>query len=281
MGGEIRPRLDEYGAEDMVLPEARLVQRTGGEVAKEKGAKLGQFYNTVTGVISDELNIVVVDILAGRTRWEEDAIGSSGPECYSLDTKRNLSADGRDCLECEYRLDTPWSVSAAERRTKCCLNYTVLGIDLDHDQEPVIIRGHGVSVKPMRELITQLRMNQALRGDYFRAVVNVKGEERKTDFGVVYAPSCRLVKLITDDAKVKELKLQSQQLLGAPLALPEGRPEDELVEVQAEVAVDKRGEFEKEGRDVVKEAIATTEPKSKPVGAQHVELPDADLWDNI
>ena len=273
MTDEKRPRLDEYGIQDMVLPEWRLVQRIGGDWAKGQGANPGQFHNTITDDISDELNIVVVDILEGRTRWGE-GVGSEGPECYSLDARGNLSANGDDCQSCQYRLDTPWSVAAVERRLMCCLNFTILGIDTDHDNLPVIIRAHGVSVKPVRELITQLKLNRTLKRQYYRAIVNIKGEEKKTTFGSVYALHLKIVRLVTEESLVQTLRLQSQELLGVPVALPEGRPEEET----AEVAADKRGEFEKEGRDVVEEAIVATEPK---LGAQHVEVLDAKLWDKI
>ena len=227
---------------------------------------------------SDELYIVVVDVLEGRTRWGEE-IGSEGPMCYSLDAKSNLSANGDDCQSCQYRLDTPWSVPASERRAMCCLNFTILGIDTDHDNLPVVIRVHGVSVKPVRELITQLKLNRTLKRQYYRAVVNIKAQEKKTAFGSVYALHPKITRLVTDESLAQQLRLQSQELLGAPLILPEGRPEEELAEIQAEVEVGQRGESSQQGRDVVKEAIEAT--MSKPVGAQQVEIPDADLWDNI
>ena len=283
MTDEVRPKLDDYGTQEMVIPEWRLIQKIGGDWAKAQGANPGQFHNAITDDISHELNIVVVDILEGRTKWGEE-IGRVGPECYSLDAKSGQGADGADCQQCPDRLDTPWLVSAAERRTRCCLNFTVLGIDVDHDNLPIIVRAHGVSVKPVRELITQLRLNKGLKRQYYRAVVNIKSEEVKTAFGSVFAIHPKIIRLVTDESLVQTLRLQSQELLGAPLALPEGRSEDEVeVELQPgpdyrPVVADKRGEFEKEGRDPIKEAKELSKPRE---GAQHVELPNADLWDNI
>ena len=269
MTDEIRPRLDGYGTEDMVLPEWRLIQNIGGDWAKGQGAKPGQFHNTITDDISDELSIVVVDILEGRTQWGED-IGSEGPVCYSLDAKSNLSANGEDCQSCQYRLDTPWSVKASERRRMCCLNYTILGIDIDHDNLPVLVRAHGVAVKPVRELITQLKLNRTLKRQYYRAVVNIKAEEKKTDFGSVYTLHPKITRLVTDESLVQTLRLQSQELLGAPIALPEGRPEEEIVEVKA-VKVDMRGEFEKEGRDLVEEVMAAIKPAPEATESARIE----------
>ena len=298
MKKEIRPKLDEYGAGDMVLPEWRLVQRIGGDWAKGQGANPGQFHNTITDDISDELNIVVVDILEGRTRWGEE-IGSEGPECYSLDAKSNLSANGDDCQGCKYRLDTPWSVKSSERRAMCCLNFTIMGIDTDHDNLPVLVRAHGVAVKPVRELITQLKLNRTLKRQYYQAVVNIKSEEKKTAFGSVYTLHPKIIRLVTDESMVQQLRLQSQELLGAPIALPEGRPEEEIAEVEGVE------EVEEVGRDVVKEAVAATKPRTAAgkgycrhgefdlikgcpqcIAAARkttppVEIPGADLWDNI
>ena len=283
MVDEKRPRLDEYDSKDMVLPEWRLLQRIGGDWVKGQGANPGQFYNTITDAIVDELNIVVVDILEGRTRWGEEVTGE-GPVCYSQDAKSGLSANGEDCQACQYRLDTPWSIKASERRAMCLLNFTLLGIDIDHDNLPVLVRAHGVAVKPVRELITQLKLNRTLKRQYYRAVVNIKAEEKKTAFGSVYTLRPKIAHLVTDELLAEQMRLQSQELLGAPIALPEGRPEEEIAEVKEveEVEIDKRGEFEKAGRDVVKEVRqAALKAKEKPVGAQHVDIPDADLWDNF
>jgi len=169
----------------------------------------------------------------------------------------------------------------------CCLNFTILGIDVDHDNMPVVVRAHGVSVKPVRELITQLRLNKSLKRQYYRAVVNIKIEETKTAFGVVFAIHPKITRLVTDESMVQELRLKSQELLGAPLALPEGRPENEIgdeaeAQLEPEPVADNRGEFEKQGRDVVKEAREATKPKVEAkAGAQHVEIPDKGLWDSI
>jgi len=107
------------------------------------------------------------------------------------------------------------------------LNYTILGIDLDHDYMPVILRAHGTSALASRQLITQLKMNRALRGEYYRALVNIRCQEKNTPFGMTYVIHPKIVELITDQAKAEELKVESNRLLGAPIPLPEGRPDEE------------------------------------------------------
>ena len=205
------------------------------------------------------------------------------------------SLNGDDCSACGYRLDTPWMVDPAERRKHCNLNYTVLAVTLS-DMTPVVIRAHGVSAKPVRELITQLRLNKALRGEYYKAVVNVKSQEKETPFGKVYALHPRIVRLVADESQVKELKLQSQSLLGAPVLLLEDRPEENFAEApepeavtQAEPKRDKdkgrckHGEFIlTEGcPQCIAEARATSKVAKPKAQVVKSDSPDADLWENL
>lgn len=224
--GEPQRALDTYKPDEMAIPEWRVVQKVGAGLARDQGAEEGQFYNTLTGDIVDELNIVVVDILSGRARWGAE-ITSSGPLCFSLDARSNKSAGGEDCSQCKHRLDTPWSVDAGERRKMCCLNYTILGIDLDHDNMPIILRTHGVSALPARQLITQLRMNRSLKGEYHKAVINIQSQEKNTPYGPTYVMRPKLLRLIDDEVVAEELKIESKRLLGTPIPLPEARPEEE------------------------------------------------------
>ncbi len=226
MSEQPRRSLDEYGPGEMAIPEWRLLQKVGGDWAKSLGGKSGQFFNKTTDELADELNIVVVDIMMGRAKWGTE-ISDAGPACASMDAKTNLSIYNDDCLQCPDRLDTPWSVDAMERRTKCCLNYSILGIDIDHDLMPIMLRAHGTSALASRQLITQLKMNRALRGEYYRALVNIKCQEKNTPFGMTYVIHPKIVQLITDESKAEELKIESNRLLGAPIPLPEGRPDEE------------------------------------------------------
>lgn len=226
MSEEPKRSLDEYGPGEMAIPEWRLLQKVGGDWPKSLGGKPGQFYNKTTDELADELNIVVVDILMGRAKWGTE-ISDAGPVCASMNAKNNISIYNDDCLQCPDRLDAPWSVDATERRTKCCLNYSILGIDIDHDLMPIMLRAHGTSALASRQLITQLKMNRALRGEYFRALVNIKCQEKNTPFGTTYVIHPKIVQLITDESRAKELQIESNKLLGAPIPLPVGRPEEE------------------------------------------------------
>ena len=179
----------------------------------------------------------------------------------------------------------------------CCLNFTILGIDIDRDNLPVVIRAHGVSVKSVRELITQLRLNRTLKRQYYRTVVNIKSEEKKTAFGSVYALHPKILKLVTDESLVQQLRLQSQELLGAPVLLSEGRPDKDFAEAPepelvAQPVVEaraegkgrcKHGEFDlTEGcPQCVTEAKATSKVEKPKAQVIKSDDPNANLWDNI
>jgi hypothetical protein len=223
---EPRRKLDEYEPGEMALPEFKLLQAVGGDYAKELGAKPGQFFCTTDDTIAEALEIVVVDIQTTRTYWGREEIEDSPPVCASLDAKSMQSMTGEDCSTCSHRCDTPWLLKPQERRQMCNLNYVIMGINTA-DFMPLIIRAGGISALPVRQLITQLRLNRALRGDYHRAIIGITSVKKKTSAGEAYVLHPRIKELITDEAKAKELKAESQRLLGAPIPLPEARPEEE------------------------------------------------------
>jgi hypothetical protein len=215
--------MDGYGPEDFVIPEIKLIQNVGGETAKGEGAKPGDFYIQITGEkITEPFNITVIDIRKQRTYWGRTEIADEPPVCSSADGKTSLN--GEECDKCPYeaRNDTPWLLSADERRKKCLLHYTILAIK---DSMPVIIRAGGISIQGVRELLTQLRQNRQLKGEYHRAVVKVSSVKKKTAAGEAFQMQLRAADLISDAAKVKELLELSNQFLG--IALPVGTPEEE------------------------------------------------------
>jgi len=121
----------------------------------------------------------------------------------------------------------------------CTINYNVLAINIA-DYMPILIRTSGISTKAVKELFTLLRVNKTLKGEYHRALVNISSVKKKTVSGDAFAIRFHLKELMTDAGKVAELKLQSDQLLGTPIGLPEGRepeaftPEGEPIYPEAE-----------------------------------------------
>lgn len=227
-------RMDEFDNEDMAIPEIKLVQNVGGDEARAAGAEPGDIYLSLTNEIFKEgLDIIVVDMQKTRTYWGRTDISDEPPTCASLDADSELNMDGESCKDCEHRCDTPWLIDAAERRTKCLLNYNILAVKLD-TQIPVLIRTSGISTKAVRELISQLRLNKALRNpeektivDYHRAIVNVSSQKKKTASGDAFAFIFRAKNLVQEKEQATELLQLSSQLLGTFIALPEGRVEPE------------------------------------------------------
>ena len=268
---EPKRMLDGYEPGDMALPEFKLIQAVGGDYAKSLGAKPGQFFCPLDDSIVDELEIVVVDIQATRTYWGRDEIEDSPPDCASLDAKSMRSITGEDCTTCSHRSDTPWLLKPHERRHMCNLSYNILGIKVD-DFNPLLIRAGGISALPVRQLITQLRLNRALRGDYHKALISITSAKKKTSAGEAYTLHPKIKTLITDENKAQELKNESLQLLGAPIALPEGRPEEE----QGPVAFTPEGKpiYSKEEAEKLKELW---DPKGKAESPQKKEPSELDL----
>ncbi len=216
-------QMDTYGHEEMAIPQWKLIQNVGADYAKRLGAQPGDFYCSLTDDIVKELEIVVVDIRKQRTYWGRTDIETTPPECSSTDGLTSL--DGKECATCQYRCDTPWSVDSAKRRQMCTMSYNILCINTANSM-PCLIRAGGINALPTRQLLTLLCLNKNLKREYYRALIGVTSTKKKTPAGEAYTIHFKLKSLLTG-AQADELKEQTLQLLGAPLALPE--PEDEPI----------------------------------------------------
>ncbi len=216
--------MDGYGTDELAIPTWKLCQNVGGDYAKGIGAVPGDFFCDLTEDIAKELNIIVVDIRKTRTYWGRTEIDDMPPECGSLDGK--VSLEGEVCESCEHKTDAPWLISAVERRNMCTVSYNVLGINFD-DSLPLLIRASGISALPVRQLMTQLRLNKTLKGEYHRAVIIVTSAPKKTPSGEAFSLHFKIKGLVQDQAQIEEFKQESASLLGTSLMLPEGREDEE------------------------------------------------------
>ncbi len=132
----------------------------------------------------------------------------------------------------QVRCDTRWLIPAAERRNLCLVNYNVLAIDA-RNNIPIMIRASGISTQAVKEIMTALRLNKQLRGEYHRALIHVASVSKNTASGEAFAMTLRMTGLIADEAQVEEFRGQSLQLLGTTIealplgeraALPEAEP---------------------------------------------------------
>ncbi len=223
MGNEPERMMDGYGTDELALPIWKLCQNVGGDYAKGLGAIPGDFYCELTGDRAKELEIIVVDIRKSRTYWGRTEIDDTPPLCASLDGMTSIEGD--ECATCEHKTDAPWLLPAADRRKMCSINYIIMGINFA-DSLPLLIRAGGISAQPVRQLLTQLRLNKTLKGEYHRAVITVTSAPKKTPAGEAYNLHFKIKGLIQEKKQIEEFKQQSFSLLGTPL-LPEGRDDEE------------------------------------------------------
>jgi len=229
---------DGLGPEDMAIPEIKLVQNVGGDIAKQAGAKPGDFYCSLTNEIipgSEGFDMVVVAMRKNRTYWGRGDILDEPPSCASMNAASMVSINGDDCSTCEHRNEAPWFLSPAERREKCLVNYNVLGINLNGNL-PTLLRTSGISAQAAKELYTQISLHKQLAGAWFKAKTHVTSVPKKSAAGDAFAIRFGKLELVEDQLQLAELRIQSNQLLGTQIALPEGR-EPEQPEGKVEEAV--------------------------------------------
>lgn len=227
-------KMDSIGNQDLVPPELKLIQNIGADDAKALGANPGNFYCSMTGEIYKEgLDVVIVDMQKTRTYWGRSEIDNAPPECSSMDADSLVNMNGESCAECEYRCDTPWLLDASERRSKCLIHYNLLTINYESGM-PMILRATGISTQPVRELLTALRLNRQIKGEYHRVKVRLVSEKKKTSSGEGYALKFLKPTLITEEGKVEEMRDLTYSLVGLLIPPPE-QETPMLVEPQVEV----------------------------------------------
>lgn len=213
-------KMDSIGNQDLVPPELKLIQSIGGDDARALGAQPGDFFCPMTGdIYKDGLDIVIVDMQKTRTYWGRSEIDYAPPECNSLDADSLMSMDGKSCADCEFRCDTPWLVDVTERRKLCLIHYNLLTINYDSGM-PLIIRASGISTQPVRELLTALRLNRQIKGEYHRIKVRLISEKKKTSSGEGYALRFLKPNLITEKEKVEEMSDLTYSLIGLLIPPP-------------------------------------------------------------
>lgn len=168
---------------DLVLPAYDLVQRTSSQVVH--GAKPGQFYHSLRNNTVDEVKAIVLDIRAVRTRWGRDEISSEPPLCSSDEAAAMKAVDGSDCSKCEWRCDAPWEKTPEERRGLCLKGYTLIGLDLENDLEPFLLRTSGLSALPIRELASGIMFRQRRQRTGIAKVL-FKAISKESKYGPVF-----------------------------------------------------------------------------------------------
>ncbi len=227
--------MDSYGAEELSIPIVKLVQNVGSEYAKDAlDASPGDLFFPLTNQVipgDQGIDIILVDMLKTRTFWGRVELDEDPPACSSLDGVTAM--DGTDCATCPHKHDAPWLLSKDERRTMCLVNYNVLAFELTNGL-PLIIRCHGISCQAARDLLTQLKMNRTLGGQYHRAVIHVGSAKKKTTSGEAYLFKFTVKQFITDEKTAKQYLTETVRLLGTQL-LPAGTDEQMVDQIEGAV----------------------------------------------
>ena len=222
---------DNISNNEVLPPEIKIIQGTTAN--PPQGSKPGQFMNTITNETFDDFEFIYVDRTITRTYWGRETIEDEPPQCWSPDANSNQSADGKDCLKCPYRLDNAASVTAAQRRSRCVIHFTLLGMRLPN-WEPFMMRINGISTGEFMRLLSFFKYNPALRNketgkpDYHSVKVPAKTVSSTTPSGTAYA--LKFGQIVPLDDKTTEFSLvMSAEMLGQgnALMLPEeGTPDN-------------------------------------------------------
>lgn len=260
-------RMDQFNSGDFTLPEIKLVQNTGGDFAKQHGAKPGDLYVALTDeVLPGEvgLEIIVVDFQKTRTYWGRTDISDEPPLCGSLDADSYVSQTNEDCHQCPHLNEAPWLLDAAKRREACLLNYNILCFRVT-DLMPLLIRASGISTQAARNLLTALRLNRRLQGHYEKALVHMTAVKKKTPSGDAFAFSFAVKGMVSDPEMVAEYRAQTASLLGTQIALPGGGEHLALNEGQAEPAKAEIAPATAKPEPKVIEGVVEQKPPATPV----------------
>jgi hypothetical protein len=262
----IKRNADNIGIGDMLRPEIKLVQNTGGDAAKSAGAKPGQFYNTMTNEIyPDGFEFVILDFSIQRVYWGRDIIGDEPPMCSSQDANSYESVNGDDCHKCQHLLDNAAMVQAKERREKCTKQFGFIGLLLPN-LEPFMFRAPGTSSTAVMALLSRFKFNKACWNeektaiDFHRFKVAAYSQEQKTKAGSAWVIKFGEITPFGDSNFEQELYLTSAQMLG-----------------QGNVLLPEHAAPEKQDSDPLAyskpvEVVASVPPKVEPIKAPRINV---------
>lgn len=218
-------RMDSFGKDDLTIPEAKLIQNVGGDLAKQQDAKPGDFFISMMGEVIPQaqgFDVILVDMQKTRTYWGTTYKKTSdSPQCSSLDAETFVSQNNDNCKECPYFNEAPWLLEATKRREMCLVNYNLL-VFRAADELPLIIRTSGISTQAARSLLTSFKLNRKLAGQYHKVIVHVGSVEKTTPSGQAWAFVFTPTGRVTDEVLVESYRIQTASLLGVQFeALPQ------------------------------------------------------------
>jgi len=261
---------DELDPEDLQIPEIKLIQATGGAMAKEDKAKAGDFYATMTGEVypgDKGFDLVPLRIGKQRTFWGRTDITDEPPQCAStrVVSGGGESIFGDDCSKCEHRLEVAGAVKAEERRKMCIINYNILGLV---DNLPVVIRPSGLSASATMDLYTQLKLNREIKAEWYRVKSHVTSVHKTTSAGDAFAIKFGKLQLVEDQEQLEFNADYAKQLIGAQItqipetATPEATSEPKTLAARELSTTESVAKVEAADK-VLEEGVKRTELRTK------------------
>jgi len=247
---------DGLSQDDLAIPEIKLIQNTGGDIAKGAGALPGQFYSELTDETFESFEFVVAAMSKSRTYWGRTEIEDDPPECGSIDMIEGFLGK---CDECEHRNDAPWLLKAEERRSKCLVTYSIMGINLTNNL-PVLLRASGLSSQAAKQLYTQLTLNPLTAKNWAQVKTIVTSQPRKTPYGDAFAIKFSKLELIPI-AELPAIQNRVNQIVGKPMEeLPIGQKLAEAI-----AAPESREPYDAEIAETVQKPKAVQKPDAPPI----------------
>ncbi|MEG0728188.1 MAG: hypothetical protein RR420_01060 [Anaerovoracaceae bacterium] len=176
--------LETIDASDIKMPKIKLLQPTSPEVQKSKGKILaGQFYNTVTQAVTDEVEVVFLAIEKTRVMFPTPFKRGEEALCKSYDAVHGQGCGSGVCAKCDY---SNWDKAKADGKNKpdCNMGYVWIGVDA-HTNEPFRMIMSGAAVAETKDFLSKLRASGI---SPYRLIVTLGTEEKDTDSGVFYIP---------------------------------------------------------------------------------------------
>lgn len=177
----------DVNSSDMKLPKIKLMQATSPEVTKGKGkVAAGQFFNTVTQEVEDEIDCVLLDQGKSMVYWKKPFKRGEDPLCRSFDGKVKTEGcgDGK-CETCQYSSQNPkaWNnLKDGETKPDCNMSYVFLAKNCKTNM-PFRIIVSGASVKSCKNFLNKLI---PLRVAPFACKVTLKSHQEENDNGVFF-----------------------------------------------------------------------------------------------
>lgn len=190
---------ENVGANEITIPQARILQSTSPAVADGKG-RPGEIYNTMTEInYGTALQFVPLYFFGSRVKFIDPSRLDSGIDCQSRDAIRGSKtgpdyANG-DCTKCPHAQWT--SVPGGQDKGPLCIEFKnvlavpVLEGESIQDSTPLVIAGKRKAIQPFKKFLTAA--NSIRVGGksvaFFTSIWTMTTQQVKNEKGVFYVPT--------------------------------------------------------------------------------------------